>query len=80
MPETAFVVGKIEVAQAASFGPYKLNVIEPVGLYPPASVAVSEMEPEIATVGEATVEMVGLALLTVSVSPESLHLPEIPSL
>ena len=50
-------------------------MIVPVGLNPPASVAVSETEPPIVMFADASVEIVGLSLMVVSVSPSSPHLP-----
>jgi hypothetical protein len=52
----------------ASLGEYKLNVTDPVGVYPPARVAVScKVTAPIAPPAPATVLIVGLALLTVTV-------------
>ena len=54
--------------QVASSGPNRSNVIVPPGLKPPASVAVSEIEPPRVTGADALVTIVGLALLTTTSS------------
>ena len=78
LPFTGLVVVEITVAQLVSFGPYRRKVIVPVGLNPLASVAVSEIVPPTVTLAEATVEIVGLSLIVVSVSPASPHVPATP--
>ena len=64
-----------QVAVAA--GPHNVNVIVPVGLFPPASVAESltSVTPGVPVDGVAVVEIVGDALLTLNVtdSPEPPH-------
>jgi len=57
----------------ALFGPYRLNVIVPVGLAPPANVALSEIEPPAATGGEGCEVIVGVAWVTATDSFASLH-------
>ena len=70
LPLTALVVVNTDgFVQFASFGPNSRKVIVPVGLNPPASVAVSETEPPIVMFADASVEIVGLSLMVVSVSP-----------
>jgi hypothetical protein len=56
------------VAQVASFGPYRRKVIDPVGLKPPARVAVSWIWPPTRTLADALVEIVGLFRPTETVS------------
>ncbi len=62
-------------AQFGSAGPYRLNVTLPVGDEPPDTVAVSLMLPPTVTAAEATVEIPGVSLVTVSFSPVSLLAP-----
>ena len=50
--------------QVPSFGPYTLNRIDPVGLDPPDSVAVSEIVPPNATDDDAAVDNDGDAFDT----------------
>jgi hypothetical protein len=60
----------------ASPGPNSLKVIDPVGLDPPASTAVSEMLPPTLTGADAVVESAGVpgpAAETTTDSPVSLH-------
>ncbi len=60
----------------ASFGPKSVKVTVPVGLEPPASVAVSEIAPAPnVTPADACVEIVGEALPTATDSFGSLHEP-----
>src|SRR5215211_6965189 len=81
LPETGFVlVNTTWPVQFASSGPYRLNVIVPVGLDAPDSVAVSEIEPPMLTFADASVEIVGLALPTTTLSSASLQAPETGSL
>jgi hypothetical protein len=70
---TEFVLVKTLVAQEES--EYALNVmLPPTGALPPNTVAVSVAElPIVIVAGETRVEMVGEALLTVSVSPLAPH-------
>src|SRR6266542_6985117 len=63
-------------AQPASFGPYSLNVIEPPGLEPPKSVAVSCTWPPSMIPAEALVVRLGLAFETTTDSPASLQAVE----
>jgi hypothetical protein len=69
----------------ASPGPNSLKVIDPVGLDPPASTAVSEMLPPTLTGADAVVEIVGVpppAAVTTTDSPAELHAdvaPEFPA-
>ena len=72
------VLVKIGVpVQVRLSGPYRLNVIVPVGATPPARVAVSEIEPPTVTVPEATVTTVGLFLSRLF---ENVHVTFSPSL
>ena len=58
---TALVVSGVPV-HALSFGPYRLQVIVPVGLLPPLSVALSRTDPPIETpLGLAVVTSTGCA-------------------
>ena len=63
-PETGLLDVKIGVWQVSSFGPNSMNVIDPVGLTPPDRVALSLIAPPMS-----------MALLTVSFSPVSPHVP-----
>ena len=57
---TGTVLVKIAAAaHVASAGPYSRKVSEPVGLKPPARVAVSEIYPPMTTLSEALVVIVG---------------------
>jgi hypothetical protein len=56
------------VAQVPSLGPKRLKVIEPVGLPPPASTAVSDTVPPTATEAEAVVEIVGVTMPAVTIT------------
>ncbi len=81
MPETATEPVKIgALEQPASFGPYSLKVIVPVGEKPPASVAVSRTEPPITIPAEAVVEIVGEAAETTTDSLAALQAEEAPLL
>src|SRR5207237_1109290 len=60
LPLTVTACEWIEVAQVASPGPYRLNVMTPVGMTPPDRVAVSLMLPPTVTPGEAWVASVGV--------------------
>ena len=78
---TVTVLVKIDrPVQVASFGPYRLKVIEPVGLTPPASVAESEIAPPMVTGAEAWVTTAGPAWLTTTDSLASLQAPETAAL
>ena len=61
--------------QVALSGPNRVKVIMPVGLNPPASVAVSLIVPPSATEPDASVVIVGTALVTTTDSPGSLQAP-----
>jgi len=65
---TAFMEVKAGVVSqpVLSLGPKTEKVTVPVGLSPPAKVAVSEMVPPMTTLAEAWVVIVGLAGLTVT--------------
>jgi hypothetical protein len=56
------------LSQMLSFGPYNEKVMVPVGLTPPASVAVSKTAPPTATEPEAVVVTVGVTGATVTLS------------
>ena len=78
MPATVLVLMKATAWEhVASSGPKRLNVMEPVGLLPPARVAVSVICPPNATVPDAVVVMVGVtgtgAAVTTTDSLGSLH-------
>ena len=69
MPFTFTVLVKMAVvAHVASFGPYRRKVMLPVGLNPPARVAVSWIWPPTGTLAEAFVEIVGVFRPTETVS------------
>lgn len=64
-----------EPEQVASPGPNSRNVTVPVGLKPPANVAVSPTAAPTGPLGDATVDTVGEACATVTDSPGSLQAP-----
>jgi hypothetical protein len=65
---------------AVSPGAYKSKLMLPVGLTPPANVAVSLMVPPTVTAPEAVVPMAGVAALTMTDSPGALHSDTAPAL
>jgi hypothetical protein len=79
-PEVAIplVTGTVKVAatppvHVVLFGPYRLKVTVPVGLNPPARVAVSKIVPPSVTPGDACVLIVGVARVTTTDSLGSLQ-------
>jgi hypothetical protein len=63
--------------QVALSGPKRLKAMVPVGSEPPARIAVSETASPAFADGVARVVIVGLALVTVDVSPGSLQAVEL---
>jgi hypothetical protein len=62
-------------AHVSLLGPNSVKVMVPVGVTPPLSVAVSEIAPPNATLGDAVVLIAGVAWAIVDVSFGALHAP-----
>src|SRR3989442_7352069 len=67
---TSLVSVKATTVQVASFGPYSVKVIVPVGLVPRVRCATSFTDPPAATEPLAVVVSAGLALVTTTGSAE----------
>src|SRR2546428_600229 len=65
---TSLGSGKATTEQEASFGPYRVKVIVPVGLVPRVRCATSFTDPPAATEPLAVVVSAGLALVTTTAS------------
>jgi hypothetical protein len=73
-PPTALIeVNRGVPAHVALLGPKTVKVMVPVGTLPPARIAVSEIGPPAIAETVAWVVIVGLALVTVELSPGSLQ-------
>src|SRR2546422_5284823 len=68
---TRLVSVKATTVQVASFGPYRVKVIVPVGLVPRVRCATSFTDPPAATEPLAVVVSAGLALVTTTASAGS---------
>src|SRR2546428_6765451 len=68
---TSLGSGKATTEQEASFGPYRVKVIVPVGLVPRVRCATSDTSPPAATEPLAVVVSAGLAFVTTTASAGS---------
>src|SRR5437870_4438678 len=71
LPLTSLVSVKATTVQVASFGPYRVKVIVPVGLVPRVRCATSDTSPPAATEPLAVVVSAGLAFVTTTASAGS---------
>src|SRR2546421_8958579 len=71
LPLTSLVSVKATTVQVASFGPYRVKVIVPVGLVPRGTGATSDTSPPAATEPPAVVVSAGLAFVTTTASAGS---------
>src|SRR2546427_3039299 len=71
LPFTSLVSVKATTVQVASFGPYRVKVIVPVGLVPRVRCATSDTSPPAATEPLAVVVSAGLAFDTTTASAGS---------